>query len=461
MLTAVSFEWVYLLSSIGFILGLLGLGSLSSAVKSNKLSMLAMAVAMGTVFLVALPDRVGVVLFVAALGGGLGAYIARAVPMTSLPELMAAFHSLVGLAAVCLSLSVFLCPMIVNLTDFIPALSLFEIGLGAGVGGLTFTGSVVAFLKLRGKASKGLCVRMFGQPVLRYGIIAALLVCVGLFVNAPSYELLWTVVGISFLVGLALVMPIGGADMPVVVSMLNAYSGWAAAGIGFTFDNFLLVVVGALVGASGTFLSYVMCQGMNRPFLQVIFGRTATAQSVQGTGVKAFKRGSAEDAAFLLKNAQSVLVVPGYGMAVAGAQHAVKEMVEELKKAGAKVRFAIHPVAGRMPGHMNVLLAEANIPPEDVLELEEVNADFPDTDVVLVIGANDITNPSARTDQESPLYGMPILNVDKASTILFVKRSMGVGYSGVDNPLFYEDKTYMLLDDGKKMVEGIVKAIAA
>jgi NAD(P) transhydrogenase subunit beta len=455
-------DGIYLLAAVGFLLSLQGLSSLRSAFQSNVIGVVSMTLVLGAAAFFVSFDFYAWAVIVAGIGAFLGALIARRVAMTSLPQLMAAFHSLVGLAAVFLGIAVFCRPEIIGFADTIPLLNLFEIGLGTSVGGVTFTGSVVAFLKLQGHLSRpaGLW-RLCYQPVVRYGAIAGLLLAVTLFVAESSMIALMWVVGLSFLVGVTLVVPIGGADMPVVVSMLNSYSGWAAAGIGFTLDNFLLVIVGALVGASGAFLSYVMCQGMNRPFWQVIFGGSGAQAVAANSSARPFKQGGAADAAFLMKSAQSVLIVPGYGMAVAKAQHAIKEMIEGLKEAGVKVRFAIHPVAGRMPGHMNVLLAEADIAPEDVLELEEINADFGQTDVVLVVGANDITNPSARTDKTSPLYGMPILNVDKAGTVLFVKRSMGAGYAGVDNPLFYNDKTLMLLGDGKGVVEGIVKALPA
>ena len=453
---------IYLISAVGFLLSLQGLSSLRSALKSNIVGIVSMVLVLAASTLFVSFEFYAWVLGVGGIGTLLGAMIARRVAMTSLPQLMAAFHSLVGLAAVFLGMAVFLRPMIIGFGDFIPVFNLFEIGLGVAIGGITFTGSIVAFLKLQGRLARpvGLWSLCY-QPLLRYGVIVALCFCVGMFVHDSSLSALAWVIGLSFCVGVTLVVPIGGADMPVVVSMLNSYSGWAAAGIGFTLNNFLLVIVGALVGASGAFLSYVMCQGMNRPFWQVIFGGSAAQASAVNTSERPFKQGGAADAAFLLKNAQSVLIVPGYGMAVARAQHALKEMVDGLRQVGVRVRFAIHPVAGRMPGHMNVLLAEADITAEDVLELDDVNADFGQTDVVLVIGANDITNPSARTDKASPLYGMPILNVDKAGTVLFIKRSLGAGYAGVDNPLFYEDKTLMLLGDGKRVVEGILKALPA
>ncbi|WP_031934448.1 NAD(P)(+) transhydrogenase (Re/Si-specific) subunit beta [Candidatus Hepatobacter penaei] len=454
-------DGVYLLSSIGFLLALQGFSSLKYAFRSNILGIMAMGAALIMASWALSPQSYGSVLFTVLAGSLLGAQIARRVVMTSLPQLMAAFHSLVGLAAVFFGVAVFLRPSIIGFGDNMPALNLFEIALGSGIGGITFTGSVMAFLKLQGRLSKGALLRLCQVPVLRYGVMVGLAACVGIFVASPSLTYLMSLVIISFVLGVFLVVPIGGADMPVVVSMLNSYSGWAAAGIGFTLGSFLLVIVGALVGASGAFLSYVMCEGMNRPFLQVIFGASAQAGGERDQTERPFKKGSAEDAAFLLKDAESILIVPGYGMAVAKAQHALKEMVDLLKSVNRQVRFVIHPVAGRMPGHMNVLLAEAGINPDDVLELEDANSDFGQTDVALVIGANDITNPAARSDTSSSLYGMPILNVDKAHNVLFIKRSLGAGYANEDNPLFYDNKTLMLLGDGKSMVESIVKALPA
>ncbi|TGW15856.1 NAD(P)(+) transhydrogenase (Re/Si-specific) subunit beta [bacterium NHP-B] len=454
-------DGVYLLSSIGFLLALQGFSSLKYAFRSNILGIMAMGAALLMASWALSPQSYGAVLFTVLAGSLLGAQIARRVVMTSLPQLMAAFHSLVGLAAVFLGVAVFLRPSIIGFGDNMPALNLFEIALGSGIGGITFTGSVMAFLKLQGRLSKGALLRLCQVPVLRYGVMVGLAACVGIFVASPSLTYLMSLVIISFVLGVFLVVPIGGADMPVVVSMLNSYSGWAAAGIGFTLGSFLLVIVGALVGASGAFLSYVMCEGMNRPFLQVIFGTSTQSGGGGDQTERPFKKGSAEDAAFLLKDAESILIVPGYGMAVAKAQHALKEMVDLLKSVNRQVRFVIHPVAGRMPGHMNVLLAEAGINPDDVLELEDANSDFGQTDVALVIGANDITNPAARSDTSSSLYGMPILNVDKAHNVLFIKRSLGAGYANEDNPLFYDNKTLMLLGDGKSMVESIVKALPA
>lgn len=451
---------LYLFVAVAFILTLQGLTALHSAFRSNILGLLAMALCVGGTAVAFLPATLWPVLCVAALGAGVGAVIAKRVPMTALPQLMAAFHSLVGLAAVFIALSAFKAPFLFGLTEAWTALRALEVALGSFVGALTFTGSVVAFLKLEGRLAKGFA--LLSHKATLYASLVLAGVGLVLFLQAPELSSLLLLTFLGLFIGVALVMPIGGADMPVVVSMLNSYSGWAAVGIGFTLSQFLLVIVGALVGASGAILSYIMCKGMNRPFLKVLLGGAASAATQsKAAGQKAFKQGGADDAAFLLKNAQSVVIVPGYGMAVARAQHALKEVADLLKAEGVKVRFAIHPVAGRMPGHMNVLLAEAEINTDDVLELEDINADFTSTDVVLVIGANDITNPVARSDQSSPLYGMSILDVDKAKTVLFIKRSLGVGYAGVDNPLFYNDKTYMLLGDGKKMMEHIAKAVAA
>ena len=455
-----SINTLYLLVAVAFILTLQGLTAFKSAFRSNIIGMVAMAACVCGTLLAFKPLLPMPLLCVATLGGLLGAFIAKRVPMTALPQLMAAFHSLVGLAAVFIALSAFMRPSLFGLSFAFTPLSALEVALGAFVGALTFTGSVVAFLKLEGRLSKGLL--FITHKAVLYGALALSLLVLAAFLMSPQLSMLALLTLLGFFVGVALVMPIGGADMPVVVSMLNSYSGWAAVGIGFTLSQFLLIIVGALVGASGAILSYIMCKGMNRPFLQVLLGGTQTSGGKKGaTQQKAFKQGGAEDAAFLLKSAGSVVIVPGYGMAVARAQHALKEAADLLRAEGVKVKFAIHPVAGRMPGHMNVLLAEAEINTDDVHELEDINADFATTDVVLVIGANDITNPSARTDKASPLYGMSILDVDKAKTVLFIKRSLGAGYAGVDNPLFYHDKTYMLLGDGKKMMENIAKSLAA
>ncbi|MGL5784560.1 MAG: NAD(P)(+) transhydrogenase (Re/Si-specific) subunit beta [Alphaproteobacteria bacterium] len=455
----------YLIASTCFILALQGLSSAKTSRQGNLLGIVGMGLAIVTTLVFA-PQIKGyaLIFFGIVLGGGIGWLIASRIQMTALPQLVAAFHSLVGLAAVCVAGAALTFPENFPIMQgkHITYSSLIEMGLGAVIGAITFTGSLVAFGKLQGLIGSA----PFSM-VHRHKINAALggvLFIIGfLFVLTASQTLFVFAVLLAALLGFLLILPIGGADMPVVVSMLNSYSGWAAAGIGFTLSNPLLIIVGALVGASGAILSYIMCKGMNRSILSIIsggFGDIPAGES-QGTSEQSSRpvtSGSAEDAAFILKNAQSVMIVPGYGMAVAQAQHPLREMVDLLKKEGVQVRFAIHPVAGRMPGHMNVLLAEANVPYEDVFELEDINSDFSSTDVAFVIGANDVTNPSARTDTSSPIYGMPILDVDKARTVMFIKRSMASGYSGVDNPLFYDEKTLMLFGDAKKMCEEIVKA---
>jgi NAD(P) transhydrogenase subunit beta len=397
------------------------------------------------------------------IGGSIGAFIAFRIPMTAMPELVAGFHSLVGLAAVFVAISAFLKPEAFNLGTVgnIKFASLIEMSLGAVIGAITFTGSIIAFLKLRGIMS-GAPITFKGQHYLNLilGIVIAILIFY--LCRTQSDSLFWTVVSISFLIGVLLIIPIGGADMPVVISMLNSYSGWAAAGIGFTLENTALIITGALVGSSGAILSYIMCKGMNRSFFNVIlggWGATDQKSSTSSKDQKPVKSGNADDAAFLMKNSSSVIIVPGYGMAVAQAQHALREMVDTLKKNNIKVTYAIHPVAGRMPGHMNVLLAEANVPYDEVFELEEINSDFANADVAFVIGANDVTNPVAKTDPQSPIYGMPVLDVEKSKSVLFVKRSLSPGYAGIDNDLFYKENTLMLFADAKKMVEEITKAM--
>jgi len=453
-------QWVYLLCAVAFVLTLQGLGQLKTAFRSNVIGCVAMGIVAFSTLLVFLPQECLWVLGVACLGLGIGFVVAKRVPITALPELMAAFHSLVGLAAVLIAAAVFKAPQFFGIEGSLNLLNRVEMSLGGVIGALTFTGSVAAYFKLQGRFSR--FFRHTGRKTFLNMIVFSTLATWIMFLYMPSDGLFITLLFLGFSVGLLLVAPIGGADMPVVVSMLNSYSGFATVGIGFTLTSFLLVIVGSLVGASGAILSYIMCKEMNRPFLKVLFGGTASKTVSKGSQVeKSFKKGGAEDAAFLLKNAQSVVIVPGYGMAVARAQHVLKEVVDVLNHSGVQVNFAIHPVAGRMPGHMNVLLAEAEIESENVKELEDINSDFSSTDVVLVIGANDITNPSARYDESSPLYGMSILDVDKAKTILFIKRSLSPGYAGVDNPLFYADNTYMLLGDGKKVMEGINKALAA
>lgn len=456
--------FLYLLASVFFILSLQGLSSPNSARHGNLYGILGMVVAIGTTIADGNIVEYDWIIAAILIGGAIGAFIARKIEMTSLPQLVAAFHSLVGLAAVCVAGAAFYAPETFGIGSVgaIHMSALIEMGLGTAIGAITFTGSVVAFGKLQGIVSSK-PLQYAGQHLLNLLILAAILWLGVLFALSGHESYLWGFTLLSFLLGVLLILPIGGADMPVIVSMLNSYSGWAACGIGFTLSNNLLIVVGALVGASGAILSYIMCKGMNRSIINVVlggFGGDVSATSGAGVDMdRPVKSGSAEDAAFIMRNAGSVIIVPGYGMAVAQAQHALREMVDVLRKDGVKVRFAIHPVAGRMPGHMNVLLAEANVPYEDVLELDEINRDFGMTDVVFVIGANDVTNPAAKTDPASPIYGMPILDVEKAKTILFVKRSMSPGYAGVHNELFFRDNTMMLFGDAKKMCETIVKSL--
>ncbi|MCA3249350.1 MAG: NAD(P)(+) transhydrogenase (Re/Si-specific) subunit beta [Holosporaceae bacterium] len=455
---------LYLGAAILFILSLQGLSSPVSSRRGNQYGMLGMLIAILTAM--AQTGSQSWVIAGIAIGGTIGILIAKKIAMTALPQLVAGFHSLVGLAAVFVAAAAFYAPHAFGLGTVgnIHTASLIEMGLGLAVGAITFTGSVVAFAKLQGiMGSKPLNFK--AQHLLNALLGAGVLVLTVLFVMTQSPLLFWLLVLASLALGFFLITPIGGADMPVVVSMLNSYSGWAACGIGFTLHNNLLIVTGALVGSSGAILSYIMCKGMNRSIFNVIlggFGSDAGAGTAasQGDGVqRSFKTGSAEDAGFMMKNARKVIIVPGYGMAVAQAQHALREMADLLKAEGVEVKYAIHPVAGRMPGHMNVLLAEANVPYDEVFELEEINREFATADVAFVIGANDVTNPAAKTDTTSPIYGMPVLDVDLAKAVLFVKRSMAAGYAGVDNPLFYQDNTYMLFGDAKKVCEEVVKAM--
>ncbi len=454
----------YLISGILFILALRGLSSPETSRRGNFFGVLGMVIAITVTFL---SIQNFSVLFVYVLilflfGGTIGAFIAYKIPMTAMPELVAGFHSLVGLAAVFVAISAFLNPSAFNLGQVgnIKLASLIEMSIGAAVGAITFSGSIIAFLKLRGIMS-GSPIIFTGQHFLNLFIGISIIFLIFYLCKSQNSSYFWLLIGVSFLVGVLLIIPIGGADMPVVISMLNSYSGWAAAGIGFTLENSALIITGALVGSSGAILSYIMCKGMNRSFFNVIlggFGGDANAKTSEKTkDQKPVKNGNAEDAAFLMKNASSVIIVPGYGMAVAQAQHALREMVDKLKKQGVKVSYAIHPVAGRMPGHMNVLLAEANVPYDEVFELDDINNDFANCDVAFIIGANDVTNPIAKTDPKSPIFGMPVLDVEKSKSVLFVKRSLSPGYAGVDNELFYRDNTLMLFADAKKMTEDILK----
>ena len=459
-------SFLYLISGILFILALRGLSHPTTSRQGNMYGMIGMGIAVLTTLFMAALGAGGALMIVAgiALGGSVGAYVARNIAMTAMPQLVAGFHSLVGLAAVLVAAAALYSPASfgIGAVGAIKSIALVEMSIGAAIGAITFTGSVIAFLKLDGRMS-GKPILLPARHPLNAAIAIAIIVFVVMLVNTESYMVFWLLVALSLAIGVLIIIPIGGADMPVVVSMLNSYSGWAAAGIGFTVENLALIITGALVGSSGAILSYIMCKGMNRSFISVILGgfggETAAAGADDGID-RTVKQGSADDAAFLMKNASKVIIVPGYGMAVAQAQHAVREMADTLKAEGVQVSYAIHPVAGRMPGHMNVLLAEANVPYDEVFELEDINAEFAQADIAYVIGANDVTNPAARDDSASPIYGMPILDVDKAKTCLFVKRSLGSGYAGIDNTLFYKDGTMMLLGDAKKMTEDIVKAMA-
>ena len=463
----------YVISGVLFITALRGLSSPDSSRTGNLLGMAGMAIAViATLFateiiqdLAARSTDAILVVVAIIIGGIIGAIIAKRIAMTDMPQLVAAFHSLVGLAAVFVAVSAFYDPTAFGIFDNkvnqIKTLSIVELSIGAVVGAITFSGSVIAFAKLQGIMS-GAPIVFKGQHLLNLLIGLIIIAGVSYLCIDQGKNIFWIVIALSFLIGFLIIIPIGGADMPVVVSMLNSYSGWAAAGIGFTLQNSALIITGALVGSSGAILSYIMCAAMNRSFISVIlggFGAEAVAEDGATKEQRSVKEGSADDAAFIMKNASSVIIVPGYGMAVAQAQHTVKEMTDALKNHGVKVSFAIHPVAGRMPGHMNVLLAEASVGYEDVFELEDINSEFAQADVAFVIGANDVTNPIAKTDPASPIFGMPILDVEKANTVLFVKRGRGLGYAGVDNELFYRDNTMMLFSDAKKMVEGIVKSL--
>jgi NAD(P) transhydrogenase subunit beta len=466
---------LYLGSGVLFILALRGLSHPSTSRQGNLYGMIGMAIAIVTTVLYAPPAGASgwlLALVGIAIGGGFGAWKARTVQMTAMPQLVAMFHSLVGLAAVFVAAGALYAPRAfgIGAPGAIHGSSLLEMSLGLAIGAITFTGSIVAFLKLDARKwdfalidriAKGKPIMLPQRHAINIALAVALVVLIGSFMATESHAFFWLIVLASLALGVLLIIPIGGADMPVVVSMLNSYSGWAAAGIGFTLGNLALIITGALVGSSGAILSYIMCKGMNRSFVSVILGGFGGETEVAAGAVETrpVKQGSADDAAYIMKNAAKVIIVPGYGMAVAQAQHALREMADLLKKEGVDVKYAIHPVAGRMPGHMNVLLAEANVPYDEVFELEDINSEFAQTDVAFVIGANDVTNPSAKTDPKSPIYGMPILDVERAKTVLFIKRGMGSGYAGVENELFFKDNTMMLFADAKKMVENIVKAL--
>ena len=456
---------LYLVAGVLFILALRGLSSPESSRQGNAYGMIGMAIAIATTLGVAGPEGAlswGLIVGGIAIGGTIGATIARRIAMTAMPQLVAAFHSLVGLAAVFVAAAALNAPEAfgIGAPGAIYGQSLIEMSLGVAIGAITFSGSIIAFAKLDGRMS-GKPILLPARHVINLALFAGLVALIVLFVQSGSQPLFWAIAILSFLFGILLIVPIGGADMPVVISMLNSYSGWAAAGIGFTLSNSALIITGALVGSSGAILSYIMCKGMNRSFISVIAGGFGGETAAAGGKAeqRPVKQGSAEDAAFILKNSSKVIIVPGYGMAVAQAQHALRDMADKLKAAGVDVSYAIHPVAGRMPGHMNVLLAEANVPYDEVFELEDINNAFSQADVAFVIGANDVTNPAAKEDPSSPIFGMPVLEVWKAGTVMFIKRSLASGYAGIDNSLFYRDNTMMLFGDAKKMTEEIVKAM--
>ncbi|QTN20435.1 NAD(P)(+) transhydrogenase (Re/Si-specific) subunit beta [Brevundimonas sp. AJA228-03] len=462
----------YLASGVLFILSLRGLSSPETSRQGNTYGMVGMAVAVGVTLLTlgttGALDPLTLALLAAGVivGGGGGAFIASKVKMTDMPQLVAAFHSLVGMAACLVAVGAVYAPDAFGIATpmgGIKLISLIELSLGVAIGAITFTGSVIAFAKLNGNMS-GAPIILPARHLINIGLALALVFLIGILIGTEGSAVwaFWGVFALSLILGATLIIPIGGADMPVVVSMLNSYSGWAAAALGFTLENIALIITGALVGSSGAILSYIMCKAMNRSFISVILGGFGGDSGPAGEArveTRPVKQGSADDAAFIMKNASKVIIVPGYGMAVAQAQHALREMADKLKEEGVEVKYAIHPVAGRMPGHMNVLLAEANVPYDEVFELEDINAEFATADVAFVIGANDVTNPAAKTDPTSAIYGMPILDVEKAGTVLFIKRGMAAGYAGVENELFFRDNTMMLFADAKKMVEGIVKAL--
>ena len=458
---------LYIVAGVLFIMALRGLSHPTTSRQGNLYGMVGMGLAVLTTLVGHPPSGIGawfLVLLGLGIGGGIGAVIARRVPMTAMPELVAAFHSLVGMAAVFVAAGALYAPQAFGIVEGgrIHGQSLFEMGLGVAIGAITFTGSVIAFAKLSGRMS-GRPIILPQRHLINIGLGVLLLLLLAVFVGGQSKAVFWLIGLVSLALGGLLIIPIGGADMPVVISMLNSYSGWAAAGIGFTLGNLALIITGSLVGSSGAILSYIMCHAMNRSFVSVILGGFGGETAGGGAGgsveQRPVKQGSADDAAYLMKNAERVIIVPGYGMAVAQAQHSLREMADLLKKEGIEVKYAIHPVAGRMPGHMNVLLAEANVPYDEVFELEDINSEFRDADVAFVIGANDVTNPSAKTDKASPIYGMPVLDVENAKQVLFLKRGMGSGYAGVENELFFRQNTTMLFGDAKKMVDSILKAM--